>query len=566
MQLRAWVVVAVALASACSEDPEPGAASGDGGKSDASQPDAGFAGNAGAAGSNGGLDAAPDADPPPTNRYGIPETTFTIPPGTHASGAFSIYAPDVQETWPEVDWANLDRLYIPGGEYAFVRLGNLPARNPERPLVITNKDGQVRIGAKDHNYLMSLTGGTSWILTGWYDPISLTGDVGYPGHAGGAYANSRDRYGILVDDQFVRKSVSGIAVGGRASDFTIEFVEVRHVGFAGMLIKTDDVGDATMRNVVLRDLYIHDVRSEGIYFGSTQPQPQHTLVDFEITNNRILRAGTETLQVGQVAGGRIHHNVLGLGALDWRWAFQQYQDGNLQMGAVRGGLLEVDHNVIIGAAGTLFNLFPAVVPGDTHAAGDGVYIHDNYIANGSSLTAYVANVDDGFSSYRIERNFIGANLFRNHEVYPTATEPAEMLRIANDARPVTLTDNRFAGTRKLSNKVDLNGTNGNLTASGNVNGDVTPITFLSFLGLEVGFDYRRLEGWTATATLAPGTTKPPVVYEPGDHVMHLGKFYRCLATNSETEPPAAGIWEELPLPPDDVRISAGSPYAGYGIE
>jgi hypothetical protein len=566
MRPQAWIVCAVVVTTACSEARQRQTASTDSGLPDVAQPDSGLAGSAGAGGSGGALDASPDAEPPITNRYGIPDSNFTIPPGTHASGAFSIHAPDVQAAWPEVDWTNLDRLYIPAGEYAFVRLGNLPERTPERPLVITNKDGQVRIGAKDHGYLASLTGGSHWILTGYYDPISLTGHADYRGHAGGAYANSRDKYGILIDDQFVRKSVSGLAVGGRASDFRIEFLEVRHVGFAGLLIKTDDVGDATMHNVVLRDLYIHDVRSEGIYFGSTQTQPQHKLVDFEITNNRILRTGTETLQVGQGAGGRIHHNVLGLGALDWRWAFQQYQDGNLQMGALRGGLLEVDHNLIIGAAGTLFDIFPADVAGDSHAAGDGVYVHDNYIANGSSLTAYLANVDDGFSSYRIERNFIGANGFRNHEVYPSATEPPEMLRIANTARPVELRDNRFAGSRKLSNRVDLNGTNGNVTATGNVNGPLTPLTFQSFLGLADDFDYRRLEGWTATATLAPGTTKPPVVYEPGDYVMHLGKFYRCIATNSEQEPPAAAFWEELPLPPDDVRITGGSEYAGFGIQ
>ncbi len=117
--------------------------------------------------------------------------------------------------------------------------------------------------------------------------------------------------------------LSGLSVGDYATDFELEMFEVRNVEFAGIVAKTDDKGDATMSNVKLHDTYVHDTGSEGIYFGSTQKQPQHTFVKLAIYDNRFIRTGTEALQVGQQGDGcEIHHNVIGPGATRWRSAFQ----------------------------------------------------------------------------------------------------------------------------------------------------------------------------------------------------------------------------------------------------
>src|SRR6185369_16789709 len=191
----------------------------------------------------------------------------------------------------------LDRLYIPAGAYRTVLLGGLPERSAARPLVITNLGGQVEVGGEASNYVFSISGGTNWVLTGRYDPAAHTGDSAFRGHAGGAYAHSQGTYGFLIDDAFSKEGLSGLAIGGRASDFELEFLEIARAEFAGLVAKTDDDGAATMRNVSLHDLYVHDTGSEGLYLGSTQKQPQHAFEGLRIFDNRFLRTGTEALQV-----------------------------------------------------------------------------------------------------------------------------------------------------------------------------------------------------------------------------------------------------------------------------
>jgi hypothetical protein len=86
-----------------------------------------------------------DAPVTPTyGRYGVPETTFTIPKAEGNPPAISIS--DIQAKFPEVDWSKLDRLYIPAGvyrchlrpmTYASPRALRTPARacgGPRRPL------------------------------------------------------------------------------------------------------------------------------------------------------------------------------------------------------------------------------------------------------------------------------------------------------------------------------------------------------------------------------------------------------------------------------------------------
>ena len=90
--------------------------------------------------------------------WGMPNNTLTIS-GTNNQ----LYLIDIQNTYSNVDWSTLDRLYIDAGQYKFIRIGNLPNRNASRPLIITNINGQVRVGGLDHYYLMSISGGTNWI-------------------------------------------------------------------------------------------------------------------------------------------------------------------------------------------------------------------------------------------------------------------------------------------------------------------------------------------------------------------------------------------------------------------
>ena len=252
-------------------------------------------------------------------------TNVTLPPPDGNGGLYKI---DVQASYPAVNWTDVDRLYIPAGHYKYFRLGNLPDRCGvgAKPLIITNLGGQVRVGGLGFYYVMSISGGCNWKLTGKYDPVEETGDINFPGQADGSYANSQGSYGFHIDDAYSAcedgqdgcpynltacagtkcpNEVAGLTIGSnapssqpqpRTSDFEISYVEITDTGFAGLVVKTDNknlpcgttctaMTDYTMRNIKIHDLYIHDVLSEGMYLGSTQNSAaQHSIENLSVYN------------------------------------------------------------------------------------------------------------------------------------------------------------------------------------------------------------------------------------------------------------------------------------------
>jgi len=512
----------------------------------------------------------------PDGEWGAPEFTLTVPAPAFGQGLYLI---DIQASYPSVDWQTLDRLYLEGGEYKFLRLGNLPVRTPERPLIITNINGQVRVGGQGHYYLLVLSGGANWVLTGKYDPVSLTGDAAFPGHRGNDYSDTRGRYGILVDDDFhlFGTGNSGITVGSKVpvgivnpptSDFEISFVEIREVGFAGMSIKTDDDDSVPMENVYIHDNYIHDVGSEGLYIGSTQTPPQHAFNHLHVENNRVLRTGTEALQVGQLGDGcEINNNVFALSAIDWKDAFQAFQDSSGQI-AVRYGESSVHHNIFIGAANSLISFFGQDV-GDAHVPGDSMTIHDNFYSSYRFLGAFMGGDADGVTAYAIERNVFRQFDFQRDEIYAGSVHPGHLIRVhATQTNPISLIANVFdEPSLELVNGLGgaLNGTVGNITAADNLREAVEPVRFNDFMGLSDEVDYLRVERWTATSSRAGGA---PTLYHEGDYVMHEGNLYLCIepGTHSGKDPTAhPATWQLLPLPGDDVRLAPGSAHAGIGL-
>ncbi|HEY3496335.1 MAG TPA: hypothetical protein VGK73_16660, partial [Polyangiaceae bacterium] len=493
-------------------------------------------GDPGAAGASAaGTGAAGAGGSDSDGNFGVPETTFTLP--VPAGDKPALYHPDLGGEFPEVDFSTLDRLYIPAGEYRTVLLGGLPERSAERRLVITNRGGQVKVGGEASNYVFSISGGTNWVLTGRYDETSRTGDAGFRGHAGGAYANSQGSYGILIDDAFSKEGLSGLAVGGRASDFELEFLEVTRAEFAGIVVKTDDDGGATMRNVALHDLYVHDTGSEGLYLGSTQAQPQHAFENLRIHDNRFLRAGTEALQVGQLGSDcEIDHNVLGPGAVRWRSAFADYQDGNVQYGQ-RYGSSSFHHNVVIGTGDLFVELFPTPVDGDPRAAGDAVNFSDNYFSDTSASGVYT-HADETGVTIRFERNQFRGFYWNYPEVHPDAGEPVQVFGVgSNTLNPHVLRDNVVDGPYPF-----LMWTFPSVTEENNVTASIERVRFRDFMGPELDENYRRLEWWTERATRHPD--QPLVVYPEGAFVVHFGTLYRALAENSATPPDSdPEIWE-----------------------
>ncbi len=516
-------------------------------------------------------DAAFSDGAPPTScdafgHYGAPGKTFTLP-GPNAGGLLSYN--DIQQSFPAVDWMTIDRLYVPAGKYKSFLIGNLPKRDPVHPLVITNLGGQVEVGPNDPggNFIWSITGGSNWILTGRYDPESKTGDVGFPGHRCGAYAQSRGKYGFISDDAYAKGQYlhMGLAVTA-ATSFEIEYLEVTRSGFAGIrLINERAAADPAMpmENVRVHDNYIHDTDGEGFYFGWTGTPPSNLFPKLAIYNNRIVRSGNESLQIQDLGeGSEVHHNVFAWGSLHWRDnGLGKYQDSNSQV-LTREGTIKIHHNAFIGGSSTLLSFFTSPEPGDGERH---VTFSDNYFADTLSLAGYINGTAAAASTFAFERNVFRGLTFGYQKLDPAATAPDALFgRNPPVMGAITFTDNTWEGDKKLfSFLAGPNGTSGSVTATGNKNAAVAKYAFTSSDDFDAD-PTRHLEAWAPAATVQAGS--PPITYQPGDRVMSDAQLYECLVASTNELPsthPAA--WKKLPLPVDDVRAAAGSPYAAIGV-
>lgn len=540
-----------------------GAGSSGGSGPGAGSPDGGSGGGGGdGAGSTtggGGSGGAPSCYA--FGLYGVPENTFTLPTGA------SIYYTDIQASFPEVDWTTLDRLYIPAAEYSQILIGNLPERSSDRPLVITNLGGQVKIGPNPTaNFIWSMGGGSNWILTGRYDPESQTGDEGFQGHRCEAYANSRGTYGFLSDDAFALEAPylhMGVAVGD-ATDFELEFLEITGSGFAGirLLNHPTDHPNKPMANVRVHDNYVHDIDAEGIYAGWTGGAPSNPMPNFQVYNNRFIRTGNEALQVQNLGeGSRIANNVMLHAGLHWRDnGLGAYQDHNSQI-QMRSGAIVVEDNVLIGSAAPLLSLFRGGENGDAEIA---LTFRRNYFASTrNGFAGYFGGSAGAGSSYAFSENVFRDLAFSYTEVDAASTDPMNVLRPGSIQAAITLTANRWEGSETLVPGLTTpNGTVNNIVAAENTNEAVEPIAFVDSLDV----DQASFEFWCAATTRLPGS--PARTYAVGDTVLWRdGKLYRATAESTNAPPdenPQA--WEELPLPADDVRVVAGSAHAGRGVQ
>ena len=495
----------------------------------------------------------------PFGAFAPPTTSFTLPA---VEGQAIAYA-DVQAAFPEVDWSDVDRLYIPGGSYLQLQLGNLPERTADDPLVITNQGGQVRIGPPDAgaNYLWSMGGGSHWILTGRYDPEAQTGSEDAPGHRCGDYATARGHYGFWSDDDYAMRQYlhMGLAVGD-ATAFEIEFIEVERSGFAGIrLLNSRAEGDPEfpMADVSVHDTYVHDTAAEGYYFGWTGAPPSNPMPGLRVYRNRLVRTGNEALQVQDLGDGtEIHHNVMAFAGLHWRDnGLGSFQDNNAQI-STRAGTIDIHDNVFLGAAGTLVSFWSAPQEGDGPRH---VSFTDNHIAEVRNLAVYVGGSSDDGSSFSFVRNTLRGLDFTFDELDPAATAPTSAFRIAGEILDaIDFTDNTWDGDLAL-----FSGGGSTPTELGNVNTAVTPITFVDS-GYPDDAPVLALESWVASSPLSPGD--PPRQYEPGELVMFDGAMYRAIATNTnETPPDHPASWALVPAAPDDLRATPGSTYDGIGL-
>lgn len=499
-----------------------------------------------------------------------PLESFILP----VEGQESIYEGDLQADYPQINWQTLDRLYIPAGTYRFMALKNLPRRSADRPLIISNYGGQVKFTG-DHYYCISLQGGSGWIFTGKYDAAGATGDASYPGHWNGQYSDSPGRYGIYVDQ--VRSS--GVAVGGGATHFELEYLEISRAGFAGLSIKTDNTPDTHMESVSIHDLYIHDSESEGVYIGNTSKNAheQHGFSQLKFYNNRLIRSGTEGPQFSHMGEGvEIHHNVFFLNAQRWKDPFMIYQDGCLQYMA-RNGRSSIHHNLFIGGASALFTLRFIASGQDDLQSGDGVDVYENYFSHSRNWLSYI-HIDESnpVSSLSFRDNTIKHIDYHLNELPDNTgdTDPHILFRNTNNRQnSLSFLDNRWEGEEVFLQWISETTGNQsireeNTVFSGNQRLSLESPSFHAQVLPGGEEDYSKVEVWISYSELYDFY----VSYQEGDLVVFNGRYYRCLSAftcNSSTSDPDMDIshWEDCGVVGnyDDLRISSGSYYSGMGL-
>ena len=476
------------------------------------------------------LDAGPTPGScDPFGRFPVPTTSFEVGPADAASDDHGLYMPDVQARFPNVDWMHIDRFYIDAGTYSYIYIGNLPNRTADHPLIITNKGGQVHVGptpTPTAGYLWIMTGGSNWILTGRYDPVSQTGDVNFPGHRCGAYDTARDHYGFLSDDEFngfpTPMSHMGLVVNfDTLGPYEIEFLEIRRSTFAGIRLGVEDESNSpntplplpNVDSVSVHDNYIHDTGGEGLYFGSTVGGVAHAkFTNLHVYNNRVLRTANEAMQLQDVgAGSHIDHNVFAWGAMNWRDAFEEDQDNCGQL-EIREGPLEFDHNIWLGGREALGSYFDAPESTDN---GGAVSFHDNYWSTGTWLALYLAGTGNASpasapTTYSFTNNFftdldpVNNNDYGYFEApyYPgdNRNEGTNLFQLGTFTSAITITGNQWSGTREFEYQPP-----NTETESNNTNSAVDPIVFNN-TGYPDDIEFRALDLWTADN--APWTRNP----------------------------------------------------------
>lgn len=529
--------------------------------------------------------------------------SWVIPRGDFVNQTTGLTIVDIDLTkapYSSMDWENIERIFIPAGYYDYFRIKNLPRRDAQDdPLIITNWGGQVVISVPDsqpsNQSISNLNGGTNWIFTGKYDPVLQTGDINYQGHGNG-YENSAGNYGIEI----THTKSTGLQIGAASGssnypgNFEISFIEISHNGFAGLQMKTDDNPAALMDNARIHDLYIHDTDAEGMYIGSTQnnatpgsEKREHKFTNLKIYNNRVVRAGSEAIQLGNMGDGvEVYNNVCIMSSIYWKNAFQRWQDGCFQY-SQRDGVAHIYNNIFIGSAANMILMQFYRWEDDVVEEGDGVYFTNNYFSNGRSTLMYLkwptqADFDHGVantvSKLVFEDNYITNFDFQRDELngssllgYEDQVDPNLLMYVRdNNYNPLYFTNNVISGPQAFIDRLgeDLNGTSGPVTAEGNtVVDNIEPFLFMDTTYPQ-DFDWSKVEYWVEFSELY----NIPVYYNYGDYVVEygVGTLYKCILLGThdarDYDLSDRDVWEIVSYrTPDDYRLAPASVRQDMGL-
>jgi hypothetical protein len=155
------------------------------------------------------------------------------------------------------------------------------------PITVVNDGGVVNIEAPGAYAGIEIRDSAHLHITG-------TGEVA---RCGAGIAESEQACGIRIS-----RSGNGLTGKVRTEHLTVDHVEVGHVTSSGLGVHDKDLkrGQWVQRNIAFRDLYVHDIATEGHYHGSSSyTSGDPILLDgVEIVRNLVVRTGRDGIQVG----------------------------------------------------------------------------------------------------------------------------------------------------------------------------------------------------------------------------------------------------------------------------
>jgi hypothetical protein len=258
---------------------------------------------------------------------------------------------------------------------ALNQYGNITFKNligtVSNPITITNCGGTATMTATGRPYNMKVETSKYFKITG----------------------GSGTSYGIRLNGGHM-----GLTIQQFSTDFEVNNIEIYNNTFAGIMAKTDPTcdiattrGHFVMRNVSIRNNYIHDTKGEALYIGhsfysgmtlSCGVRLPHLIENLKIHNNKITNPGWEAIQVGcALTGAYVYNNTItNYGAMK-----EPHQNNGIQFSSGTKGICY--GNFINGGSGTGINI---IGHGDS-------FIHNNVIVNAGS-----------FGIFADERQGIGA--------------------------------------------------------------------------------------------------------------------------------------------------------------
>jgi hypothetical protein len=168
-----------------------------------------------------------------------------------------------------------------------------------RPITIVNDGGVVDIRARGAYAGIEIRDSSHLRITG----------TGVVSQCGAGVGESEQRCGIRISE-----SGNGLTGKVRTEHLVVDHVEVGNVSSSGLGVHDKTQSRSyVQRNVAFRDLYVHDIGTEGHYHGSSKyTEGEAPLLDgVEITRNLVVRTGRDGIQVGSAPWNcRIADNVV----------------------------------------------------------------------------------------------------------------------------------------------------------------------------------------------------------------------------------------------------------------